>query len=298
MLNLIVGLGVQGNKRLKHLQNQKSITLDPFNKKSDFSNLNDIDLSKVTHAYVCTPENQKFKIIEKLLKKKVNVLVEKPLFLTSIQEKIILRLLSKKKSTLYTAYNHRFEPHIVNVKRLLKKKIVGKVYNINLYYGNGTARLWKNSWREKNNFSILHDLGVHLMDIFNLWFGYYPTDFKRYNIQKNELKCFDYFSFGTVDKKIKASFTTSVINWRNTFKADILGSKGSIHIDCLCKWGPSELIIRTRKFPSGKPTEKIRVLKQSDPTWALEEKFFKKISRKKLSNFINDIKIKKSIRKI
>ena len=76
-------------------------------------------------------------------KKNINILVEKPIIFENKELKIIEGILKKKKSTLYTAYNHRFEPHIVEVKRVLDQKKIGKIYNVNLYYGNGTSQLWK-----------------------------------------------------------------------------------------------------------------------------------------------------------
>ena len=48
----------------------------------------------------------------------------------------------------------------------------------------------------------------------------------------------------------------SLLSWRNTFSCQIIGEKGSIHIDSLCKWGPSTFLLRKRKFPSGIPFEK------------------------------------------
>ena len=26
--------------------------------------------------------------------------------------------------------------------------MIGKIYNVDLHYGNGTSKLWKNKWRE------------------------------------------------------------------------------------------------------------------------------------------------------
>ena len=232
MLNLIIGLGVQGNKRIKYL-NSDYVTVDPIAKGADFKNLSEVPLDKFSHAYICTPENQKFKIIKKLLKKNINILVEKPLILKKKQDLEILKILKNKRSTLYTAYNHRFEPNIVKAKSILDKKKLGKIYLVNLYYGNGTSKLWKNSWREKNKYSIIHDLGVHLLDIFDYWFKFYPKKFKINYSSKNELKCFDFFSFYSKENFL-CNFSTSIIDWKNTFKADIIGSKGSLHIDCLC----------------------------------------------------------------
>ena len=116
MLNLVIGLGVQGNKRIKFLK-EKYLTVDPIKKIADYQKLSDVPLKEVSHAYVCTPEKQKFKIIKKLLNNNIHVLVEKPLIFKKEEDQEILKILKVKKSTLYTAYNHRFEPHIVKAKK-------------------------------------------------------------------------------------------------------------------------------------------------------------------------------------
>jgi predicted dehydrogenase len=71
----------------------------------------------------------------------------------------------------------------MKVKNILDSGEIGKIYSVNLYYGNGTVRLWKNNWREKNKYSIIDDLGVHLLDTFLYWFNCYliakPAHLKR-----------------------------------------------------------------------------------------------------------------------
>ena len=297
MKSLIIGYGVQGKKREKYLKKNSYFIYDKFSSKSDFFKFDEIPLDKISHAYVCLPEKEKFSHITKLLKKKINTLVEKPLILNSREEIKINKLLKKKNVTLYTAYNHRFEPHFIKTKKILDRGTIGKIYNVELYYGNGTVSLWKNSWREKYKYSILQDLGVHLLDTFNFWFGFIPNKFNTSIKSNNELNCFDFMNFHSFEK-FKSTFTVSVVDWRNKFEANIIGEKGSIHINSLCKWGPSKLIIRKRIFPSGKPKEKILTKLSKDPTWKLEEKYFRNISKKKLSNFSNDKLIKNSLNKI
>lgn len=297
MKSLIIGYGVQGKKRAKYLRKNSFFIYDKFSSKSDFSSFEEIPLEKISHAYVCLPEKDKFTHVIKLLKKNINTLVEKPLILNSREEIQVKKLLNKKNVTLYTAYNHRFEPHFIKTKKILDTGIIGKIYNVELYYGNGTINLWKNSWREKYKYSILQDLGVHLIDTFYFWFGFIPKKFNTSIKSNNELNCFDFMNFHSFEK-FKSTFTVSVIDWRNKFEANIIGEKGSIHINSLCKWGPSKLIIRKRIFPSGKPKEKILTKISKDPTWNLEEKYFRNISKKKLSNFSNDKLIKNSLNKI
>ena len=84
--------------------------------------------------------------------------------------------------------------------------------------------------------------------------------------------------------------------WKNTFRCEIIGSKGSLSVESLCKWGPSTMFHRKRKYPSGVPKETARTLRMKDPTWRHEYLHFKKLIRKKsYDNFKSDKIIKKII---
>ena len=51
---------------------------------------------------------------------------------------------------LYTAYNHRFEPHYVRMRDLIASGALGRIYCCRMFYGNGTARLVRDSaWRDQ-----------------------------------------------------------------------------------------------------------------------------------------------------
>ena len=86
--------------------------------------------------------------------------------------------------------------------------------------------------------------------------------------------------------KFNSTFVVSLINWRNLFTINVIGSKGSLHIENLCKWGPSKLYVRQRKFPSGYPKEKVTIIKSKDPTWKREEIYFKSMCKKKTNNLV------------
>lgn len=295
MTDLIVGYGVQGKKRFLHSRSKKKIIVDPVYKFADFKDILKVPLNSFENAYICVPEKYKFQIIKYLIENKKNILVEKPLLLKKNQYIELTNLQKNNKACLYTAYNHRFEPHLIKIKKLLSEKYVGKVYSVSMYYGNGTVNLWKNSWRSKNRYSILYDLGVHLLDTYLFCFEGMP---KKINIvQKGtfEVGCID-FCVMTSNKPFILNMTTSIIDWKNKFKTEIIGSKGSIHMDGLCKWGPSLLKVRKRKLPVGRPDEKIYKIIKKDPTWKSEENFFKSKINKNFSNIKNDLLIDRALR--
>jgi hypothetical protein len=59
-------------------------------------------------------------------------------------------------------------------------------------------------------------------------------------------------------------------SWRNSFAFELYGSKGSIHCLGLRKWGGSELLVRKRVFPSGRPHETRLTDEGPDVTWERE----------------------------
>ena len=77
----------------------------------------------------------------------------------------------------YTAYNHRFEPHYLRMRELIASGELGRIYSCRMYYGNGTARLVRDSvWRD-HGAGVLPDLGSHLLDTCRYWFGDIGDDF-------------------------------------------------------------------------------------------------------------------------
>ena len=78
--------------------------------------------------------------------------------------------------------------------------------------------------------------------------------------------------------------------WKNTFSCDVIGSKGSAHLNSLCKWSRNEFTYRKRKNTSRQTFRKQNFFERKDPTWGRELNFFKKaISKKKNFNFLKEI---------
>ncbi len=280
---LIVGLGIQGNKRKKLLnKNFFFATVDNKNKKADYKKIEDVPVTKYNSVFICTPDSEKIKILNYCIKHKKHALIEKPLITTS-NSKIseLEKKANKAKIVLYTAYNHRFEPHFKRINKIINTKALGKIYHCHILYGNGTAKLVKkNKWRDKG-LGVIQDLGPHLMDTINFWF---KRNFQFKNSFKNKFENNSPDHGNLISKKNNffLNLEMSFCMWKNTFRCDIIGSKGSLHMDCLCKWGPSTLRLLKRKFPSGLPKEKKYIVRVEDPTWQEEHK-----------HFINLIKLKK-----
>lgn len=296
---VVVGMGVQGNKRASVAKKDLLATVDIDKKKADFISIDDIDESSYNAVLLCTPDYTKYNLLNKVLNKKKHVLVEKPLQTSSLDQiKDLENIAKKNKLILYTAYNHRFEPHFEEMKSILDSNELGKIFRLRMFYGNGTSGLVKkSSWRDKGSGVIL-DIGSHLIDTLIFWFD-------TYNIVINDVNsfCFENLSpdHAIIKGKIENIFfelEVSLLSWRNDFNCDIIGNKGSAHISSLCKWGPSKIIKRNRILPAGRPDEKIITLSQSDPTWKKEYLHFKNLITKcKVTNLEVDKRIYDILRK-
>jgi predicted dehydrogenase len=286
---IVVGLGVQGNKRRAVAGKDVVATVDPVHPEANYKSLADVPLGAYDTALVCTPDDAKIELLTHLLNNGKHLLVEKPLLAPGNAALEALAKLSRSKNAVcYTAYNHRFEPHFVRMKQVIESGKIGRIYCVRMFYGNGTARLVRDSaWRDQGA-GVLPDLGSHLLDTALFWFGKPAELFEIYSCNRFENSSFDHFSFGANGSPV-LQLEMTLLNWRNHFYADVLAEKGSAHIQSLCKWGPSTFTLRDRKLPSGRPDEESVTLVQPDPTWELEYQHFKRLCASGGSNIENDI---------
>jgi len=286
---IVVGMGVQGRKRQEVARSDVVYTVDPVVVDASYKKVTEVPLADFDAALLCIPDGPKIDIINYLISNKKHVLVEKPVLANGSQDLFNLRDLVKQNGvTFYTAYNHRFEPNFVLAKEYIDSGVLGQIYSARIFYGNGTARLVKNSpWRDQG-VGVLPDLGSHLLDTALFWFNQKNLKFKIQTASCFENNSLDYVAFGA-NGLPTIQLEATLLSWKNHFYADIFAEFGSLHLSSLCKWGPSSITIRTRKLPSGKPDEHTQTLIQDDPTWKIEYEHFKKMCAKGESNIENDI---------
>ena len=286
---VVVGLGVQGQKRRAVAGSEAVATVDPVHPDAQFKSLADVPLASYDAALVCTPDDAKIELLTHLLSNGKHLLVEKPLLAPdNAALERLAGLARDKRAVCYTAYNHRFEPHFVRMKELLDSGELGRVYCARMFYGNGTARLVRDSaWRDQGA-GVLPDLGSHLLDTALYWFGKPAAPFVVHSCNRFENRAFDHFAFGCNGAPV-LQLEMTLLSWRNHFYADVFAENGSAHIQSLCKWGPSTFTRRDRKLPSGRPDEQSVTLVEADPTWALEYRHFKRLCESGASNIDNDV---------
>jgi scyllo-inositol 2-dehydrogenase (NADP+) len=294
MRALVIGYGLQGRKRHQVAKDDVVGIVDPIAVEANYKTLAEVPLSAFDIAFLCVPDGEKMPLLTYLLENQKPTLVEKPLlcFESKIQEKLVTL---SKKTICYTAYNHRFEPHIKRIKTVLADKTLGTIYAMHLFYGNGTAaNVQASPWRDQGR-GVVQDLGSHLLDITCYWDSAFAQR-QFCTVVKNcfENKAPDHAILHSIGKPY-AHLTMTLLSWKNTFVADIWGEKGSIHMNGLCKWGPSYLSIRHREYPSGKPREENITLTDPDNTWTEEYRHFLSLIETGTSTIENDVWIERQL---
>jgi scyllo-inositol 2-dehydrogenase (NADP+) len=297
---VVVGLGVQGHKRRRFAGTDFVCSVDPNNADADHRNLSDVAPDTYDAALLCVPDAAKIDLLNYLVEHSKHALVEKPL--VAEDDAVLAKLGQKAREkgvVLYTAYNHRFEPHFVRMRDLVQSGALGTIYRCRMFYGNGTARLVRNSdWRDQGA-GVLDDLGSHVLDTARFWFGDIGDDFAIVSADRFENRSPDHVVFASVKSQPRLEFEMTLLSWRNHYTCDVFAEYGSAHISSLCKWGPSEFTHRVRVLPSGRPPEQAVTLVQDDPTWALEYEHFKTLcAERRPTDLGNDIWLNRVLRKL
>lgn len=273
---IVAGLGVQGYKRRRFAGADFIATVDPVNAEAGFRHIADVPLASYDAVLVCVPDAPKVELLNFCIDNGKHVLVEKPLWAENEDAILALQTAARNKAVVvYTAYNHRFEPHYIRMRDLIASGELGEIYSCRMFYGNGTARLVRDSvWRDQGA-GVLPDLGSHLLDTCRFWFGDISDGFQIVGAHAFENRAADHVVIGNEAMRPRIELEMTLLMWRNHFTCDILAEKGTAHIRSLCKWGPSTFTRRTRILPSGRPPEDSVTLVLDDPTWALEYEHFK-----------------------
>ena len=204
-------------KQFKKSNNQKDILCDK-----------NIDL-----IALLTPSGNHFKEIIKSLSHNKHVVVEKPLVLKLHQIGKIISYKNKMKKKVFVVFQHRLNPCVLKLKKILRKKILGKIFLVSsrLYWSRNQDYYKKSSWRGtwKNDGGVTTNQGIHTIDILVDLFGPVESVFAR---SKKVSKFIETEDVSIVSMKFKSGiicnmeFTTAVRPSNLENSITVLGSKG------------------------------------------------------------------------
>lgn len=96
-------------------------------------NLKKLRKKKFDLYIISNPTNKHFSTLKKILKRGINVLIEKPAVSKLTDLKKLEKVCRTFKINLFVGYQHRFDPRIENLKKTIKKKM-NNIRYCNFYY--------------------------------------------------------------------------------------------------------------------------------------------------------------------
>ncbi len=123
---------------------------------------------------ICTPNGLHSTQAIQALSSGHNVLVEKPMALTTIECQEMMQAALENKRQLYTVVQNRFNPPVREVKKALDLGAFGEISGIHLScFWNRDAHYYQNSWRGSRDMDggILYTQFSHFVDLLFWFFG-------------------------------------------------------------------------------------------------------------------------------
>jgi predicted dehydrogenase len=264
---------IVGRKKLKNKTDYVGLKTAKNLKCQYTSNKNDAIKSKVNSIILSTQPDLFLKIGKEILNSKKHLLIEKPLGLNSREALDLINTAKKNKVFLKTGFNLRFDDGVQLVKKIIDKKLLGKIYFFKVDYVNGSVKT------NKNKIGALSDIGSHCINLFEYFIS------KKFKVINNSYQKNEYFKddngFLTIkSNKILGLIHYSFVRWKNKFFLEISGQKGSVTIESLPKWGRQTVTFSKRVYPSGEPKNK-KWFFYNDNSWYNEWIYFKNLILKK-----------------
>jgi predicted dehydrogenase len=170
-----------------------------------------------------TPPSENFYLCQKALKNNKNIFVEKPV----VKKKELLLKLHKlsvlKKLIFMSGYIYIYNDYINYIKKILKKKEIGKILYVQF--------LRKNFGPIRDKVNSYEDLGTHDLSILLFLFGDIFTikTITKHNILKKNISDISYLQLQTKDFKI--DIESSWLNPEKIRKILLIGKKKMLLFD-------------------------------------------------------------------
>ena len=233
----VMGCGYWATNIIKSLEeeNFKNVYAFDFDKKklinakSNFfflqvcNSLNEILSKKLDCVLLVTPTSTHYSLGKAILKKNINLFIEKPGTLKSQHLKELINISKKKKLKLMSGYIYIYNTYIQYIKKIINKKKLGNIKYIYFERSNlGPIR---------NDTSCLWDLASHDLSTAMYLLKNKPkiSYVRTYNFLKK--KFFDISSVGLDFKKTKVEIRSSWLNPEKIRKIIIIGEKKMLQFD-------------------------------------------------------------------
>ena len=180
----------------------------------------------ISIVHIATPSQTHYELAKMALEAGKNVLVEKPMTLSSHESYDLLDVAKERGLLVEISHAFRFNRALQVANEMLNGGELGKIFYIKVHWTDHT------SLPEKD---IVFNLGQNPLDILNLLLGTWPKEVSgvgkayRNSGTHNDLA----YIFAEYPGGIFAHIELSWLNPRNVREVTIVGSEGSLVVDCL-----------------------------------------------------------------
>jgi predicted dehydrogenase len=239
-----------------------------------------------------TPD-QHYQLSEQCILEGIPFICEKPLTRSSESAAALEKLARENHVLGMVGFNHRFHTCFQQAFNCEKDQL-GKLLELNCYYGICGRPDYSNEWRSDENVAaggILMELGIHLVDLARWFAGPFEKGIcvARNNFFQTE-PLEDSGSATIISRSgVLISIRTNIISWKNTFWFEAIFEDGYIHVDGLGQsYGLQKLIVGKKHY-SDPFNFHVTEFRGSDVSWRNEwENFRKKVQSDEKTNNIQD----------
>jgi len=139
-----------------------------YNVKYAYNKIDDLlDNKEIDIVNICTPSGMHPEMIIKCVKKRKNVLCEKPLGLNYKEALNAVKMSKRFKRKVIVCFQNRYNPPIVYLKKILDKNLLGKVFQITATVRRYRDNSYYSDWHgnKKMGGGILSNQAIHYIDI-------------------------------------------------------------------------------------------------------------------------------------
>ena len=230
----------------------------------------------------------------KALKAGKHVFCEKPPSANLSEMLSVIKEEKKSGKILKYGFNHRYHYSVMEAKKLIENKELGKILWVRGVYGKAGTIDYHMNWRNYKEFSgggILIDQGIHMVDLVRFFLGrdlkcvhsYLTQSYWKTETEDNA------FLLLKSDDGVIVNIHSSANQWKHKFLLEICLEEGYVNLDGLVtstrSYSPEKLVIGRRDFEEisfamGKPKEEV-IYFENDNSWNFEiEEFYDSIKNK------------------
>lgn len=194
---------------------------------------------KVDVINIATPNFLHAPEAKLVLENNINVLIEKPMTLTTHDAEELMQIAEERKLKIFTVMQNRYSPPAQWLKNIVSNDIIGKVYMVqmNCFWNRDERYYTKDSWHGKlaSDGGVLFTQFSHFIDTLYWLLGDLKVvNAKLFNFNHQHTTEFDDSGTALLESKngtqVNINFSTSLYDQNMESSVTIIAEKGSVKV--------------------------------------------------------------------